>query len=78
MKIVIDAYGGDNSPAAVIEGVCRALREWGDFEVILTGDEEGIRRELEKRPTADMSRISIIHAPDVITCDEQPTVAVKR
>ena len=28
MKLVIDAYGGDNAPAAVIEGVCRALREW--------------------------------------------------
>ena len=78
MKLVIDAYGGDNAPAAVIEGVCRALREWGDFEVILTGDEEGIRKELEKRPEADMSRILIVHAPEIITCDEQPTVAVKR
>lgn len=78
MKLVIDAYGGDNSPSAVIEGVCRALREWSDFDVILTGDEEGIRKELAARPTADMSRISMIHAPEVITCDEQPTVAVKR
>ncbi|MCR5809155.1 MAG: phosphate acyltransferase PlsX [Clostridiales bacterium] len=78
MKLVIDAFGGDNAPEAVIEGVCRAMREWGDFEVILTGDEARIREELSKRETADMSRITIIHAPEVITCDEQPTIAVKR
>lgn len=77
MKLVIDAFGGDNAPEAVIEGVCRALREWGDFDVILTGDEQRIRDELAKR-NADMSRISIVHAPEVITCDEQPTTAVKR
>ena len=78
MKLVIDAYGGDNAPAAVIEGVCRAMREWGDFEVVLTGDEQGIRSELAKRPEADMSRITIVHAPEVISCDESPTIAVKR
>lgn len=77
MKLVIDAFGGDNAPEAVIEGVCRAMREWGDFDVILTGEEQRIRQELEKRD-ADMNRISIIDAPEVITCDEQPTVAIKR
>ncbi|MBO4563410.1 MAG: phosphate acyltransferase PlsX [Clostridia bacterium] len=78
MRLVIDAYGGDNAPQAVIEGVCRAMREWGDFEVILTGDEEGIKAELAKREQADLSRITIVHASEIITCDEQPTIAVKR
>lgn len=78
MKIVIDAYGGDNAPAAVIEGVCDAMKEETDFDVILTGDEEGIRNELKKHEGVDMARISIVHAPEVISCDEQPTVAVKR
>ena len=77
MKFVIDAFGGDNAPEAVIEGVCRAMREWGDFEVILTGEEARINEELAKR-SADMSRISVINAPEVITCDEQPTIAIKR
>ncbi|MBO6062087.1 MAG: phosphate acyltransferase PlsX [Clostridia bacterium] len=77
MKLVIDAFGGDNAPGAVIEGVCRALESWDDFDVILTGDEEKIKAELEKYPH-DGKRVSIVHAPDVIGCDEQPTVAVKR
>lgn len=77
MKFVIDVFGGDNAPEAVIEGVCRGLREWGDFDVILTGEEKRLNEELEKR-SADMSRISVIDAPEVITCDEQPTIAIKR
>ncbi len=76
MKLVIDAYGGDNAPAAVIEGV--AMANHPEAEYILTGDEEGINAELAKWPQIDRSKITIVHAPEVITCDEQPTVAVKR
>ncbi|MBR3382126.1 MAG: phosphate acyltransferase PlsX [Clostridia bacterium] len=78
MKLVIDAFGGDNSPAAVIEGVSAALREWDDFDAILTGDEQRIAEELEKHGLTNDPRVKVVHAPQVITCDEQPTVAVKR
>lgn len=78
MKLVIDAYGGDNAPSAVIEAVCQALSDWDDFSVILTGKEQEIRGLLVKNGLGDASRVEIIDAPEVITCDEQPTVAVKR
>ena len=78
MKLVIDAFGGDNAPQAVIDGVKTALETWDDFDVILTGDEDVINKELAERGLSDNKRISVIHAPEVITCDEQPTVAVKR
>lgn len=52
MKIIIDAFGGDNAPAAVLEGCAmarEALPEYG-LELVLTGDEETIRKaEEEKR-----------------------------
>ena len=78
MKLVIDAFGGDNAPGAVIEGVCAALSQWDDFSVILTGRESAIREELTKNGLKDMSRIEIVNAEDVISCDEQPTVAIKK
>lgn len=78
MKLVIDAFGGDNAPQAVIEGVAQALNNWDDFSVILTGDEARINSELASRGLTGSSRIEIVHAPQVITCDEQPTAAVKR
>jgi len=77
MKLVIDAYGGDNAPAAVIEGVAKAMKRFANVDYILTGDEAGINAELAKYDI-DRSRIAIVHAPEVISCDEQPTVAVKK
>ena len=77
IRIAVDAFGGDNAPGAIIEGCTAALNAHDDFELIITGDEEKIREELKKH-TYDASRVRIVHAPDVIGCDEQPTIAVKR
>lgn len=78
MRLVIDAFGGDNAPSAVIEGVVTALGSWDDFEIVITGKEDAIREELGKYGPVDMERIRIIDAPEIIGCDEQPTLAVKR
>lgn len=77
MKFVIDAFGGDNSPSAVIEGCVDAMRLYDDFSLILCGDEQRIKLELSQHEY-DASRIEIVHAPDIISCEEQPTVAIKR
>ena len=34
MKIAIDGMGGDNAPAAVIEGVIQALKEYNNTFII--------------------------------------------
>ncbi len=77
MKIAVDAFGGDNAPQAVVEGVVQSLQKEKGFEVILFGDEGKIEAELKKYEY-DKSRIQIVHAPDVVGYDEAPTVAVKR
>mgnify|MGYP000129649728 CR=1 FL=1 len=43
MKIIVDAFGGDHAPLAVIEGCRQAVDELG-AEILLTGDEEKIRQ----------------------------------
>ena len=46
MKIILDAFGGDNAPAAVLEGCAlarSALAPQFKLELVLTGDEEKIR-----------------------------------
>ena len=42
MKIAIDGMGGDNAPAAVIEGIIQALEEYKDIEMYITGPEKEI------------------------------------
>lgn len=74
MKVVVDAFGGDNAPLEVVEGACLALKQNKDLTVILCGDEKKIREILGDRT----ERIEIVHAPDVITNDDAPTVAIRQ
>lgn len=78
MKIIIDAFGGDHAPSEIIKGTVRALGEFPELHVILTGDEQKISAELQKETQVPMDRISVVHAPDVISMDEPPVNAVKR
>ena len=77
MRFAIDVFGVDNAPNAVIDGCLDALEKNDDFCLILTGDEQKIRGLLSER-AYDSSRIEIVHAPEVITCEESPTAAIKR
>jgi glycerol-3-phosphate acyltransferase PlsX len=71
MKIIVDAFGGDNAPLAPIQGAVDAHKEYG-VEIILTGDEATIKKiAAEKNLTLD--GITIVHAPDVFTNDDQPS-----
>lgn len=77
MRIIIDAMGGDNAPAAPVEGVVRAKSELGDkVKFTLVGDSEII-----KKTAADMELsldgIDIVHTTVTISMDESPIHAVK-
>lgn len=77
IKILLDAFGGDNAPQAVIEGAVAALKNDKDLKLILTGRQEEIEKELAKY-NYDGERIEIIDCPDVIAMDDIATEAVKR
>ena len=77
MRIAVDAFGGDNAPAAVVEGCIDALKKYPDMSVTLCGDEKRIKAELEKY-RYDVARVDILHAPEIISCDEQPTFAIRK
>ncbi|MDO4565177.1 MAG: phosphate acyltransferase PlsX [Clostridia bacterium] len=76
IKIVLDCFGGDNSPKANVDGAIHALMKNHDLHLILTGDEATIRGCLWAESLSD--RIEIVHAPDVITGEDKPTEAIKR
>lgn len=76
MKIAVDAMGGDNAPAAVIEGAVQACREFG-YEIILTGREELIRPTLSRLGATDAS-ITVRHATQVVEMGDSPTEALKK
>ena len=77
ITIAVDAMGGDNAPAEIIKGAVLAVEEKKDIKVVLTGDEEVIRRGLSEY-NYDKERIIIINAPEIITNCEAPVLAIRR
>lgn len=77
MRIVLDTLGGDNGPQAAIEGSLKALQTYGDFSLVLAGDEPCLREMLAGKEY-DKQRVEFLHAPQCIGCEESPTMAIKQ
>jgi len=77
MKIALDAMGGDLAPAATVGGALWAARDLG-IEVILVGQEEVVREELVRHGGENEPGIEIVHAPDVVSMHEAPSVVFRR
>ena len=76
IKIIIDCFGGDHSPQANIDGALAALAKNSDLFLIFTGDVHIITDYLAGKQY-DASRVEIVHAPEVIGCDERPIDVVR-
>ena len=74
MKIVIDAFGGDNAPLEIIEGALLGLKKHDDLEIVLCGKEDKIKEILNGRE----ERIEIIDAPDIVENTDHPTEAIRK
>lgn len=74
MKIVVDAFGGDNAPLEIVEGVKLALNKIKELEIILCGKEDVLKNLI----TGYENRIEIINADDVIKNEDHPTLAIRQ
>ncbi len=68
MKIIVDAFGGDNAPLEIIKGCAEATKEL-DIDIMLAGSEAEIRRVAQENQIS-LDRIEIADAPDVITMED--------
>ncbi len=75
MRIIVDAMGGDNAPKEIVKGSIQAINDI-DIEIIFTGKEELIKKELDKfkYPT---DKVHIVHTDEIITSDDIPTKAIR-
>ncbi len=76
MRIIVDGMGGDNAPESTVKGAVEAVKEYG-IEVIITGPEDKIQNQLKKY-IYPSEKIRVMDAPEVITNDENPTLAIRR
>ena len=73
MKIIVDAFGGDNAPEEIVKGAMRAKDELG-VDIILVGKENEVRKCLGNR--AD--EVNIINAEEVISMEDDPSTATRK
>jgi glycerol-3-phosphate acyltransferase PlsX len=68
MKIIVDAFGGDNAPLEIIKGCAEAVKGL-NIDIILTGREKEIREVSEKNGIS-LDHMELCDAPDVITMED--------
>lgn len=72
MKIVVDGFGGDKAPVAVLQGCELALKEYSDIEITVTGDVEIIKKVASEN-NIDITNITLVNASSVIPIEADPT-----
>lgn len=75
MKIVVDAYGGDNAPLSVLQGAQMAVKELG-HEIILSGKEAELR-EVAAKENISLENMSFIEAENVMPVEDDPSKITK-
>ena len=75
MRIIVDAFGGDNAPLEVLRGCAMAVKEYG-VDIIACGSEKTIREVCQKN-RIPLDRISITDVEKVIPVEVDPTEVVK-
>ena len=75
MKIIVDAFGGDNAPLEIIKGCAQSVEELG-ANIILTGNEKIIRETAEKN-NISLNNIEIEDCSEVITMEDKADAVLK-
>jgi len=75
MKVIVDAFGGDNAPLEILKGSALAQDELG-VEIVLCGRTQEIEK-CAKENEIDISKMDIIYAPDIVTMSSSPSDILK-
>ena len=75
MRIALDAMGGDQAPAVVVDGGVQAARTY-KVDIALVGLSAAIEPELARHDTTRLG-LSVVHASQVIEMAEHPALAAR-
>lgn len=75
MKIIVDAFGGDNAPLDAVKGAAEAVAEYG-VKVVLCGDELALRKLMSEQ-NIPLDGIEFAQAESVMPVEAEPTEILK-
>ena len=76
MRIVVDAFGGDNAPLEIVKGASIASLE-NEVEITLTGNKLEIEKVIDENKLKFFGQLIVIHTEDVIDMHDEPTSLLK-
>lgn len=76
MRVVVDAFGGDNAPLEIVKGAALASKEY-DTEITLTGDKEIIEKIITENNLEFFGELQIVHCTDIMDMHDDPTTLLK-
>jgi glycerol-3-phosphate acyltransferase PlsX len=77
IRVAVDAMGGDQAPAAVVDGAVAAARHL-DVHIALAGSPAAIERALDGHPDWRALGLEIVEASEVIGMSDAPAAALRR
>jgi glycerol-3-phosphate acyltransferase PlsX len=77
IRIAVDAMGGDQAPAAIVDGAVAAARHL-DVRIALVGPTDVVEAALSLTPDWRDLPIDVVDAPDVVGMNESPASALRR
>lgn len=76
MRIVVDAFGGDNAPIEIVKGASQASIQF-QTEITLTGNKETIEKIINDNNLKFFGELVIVDTDDVISMHDDPTTILK-
>ena len=75
MKIIVDAFGGDNAPLEIIKGCALAVDEYG-FNIVLVGPKDKIE-DVANKNKISLKNMEIVNANEIITMEDSADTVIK-
>lgn len=75
MKVIVDAFGGDNAPVEILKGSALAAEELS-VQITLVGNKAEIKKAAEEN-NIDISSMDIVESGSIITAFDSPMTVIK-
>lgn len=76
MRVVVDAFGGDNAPLEIVKGAAIASNSL-KIDITLTGDKEKIEQVIADNNLQFFGDLQIVHTTEVFDMHDDPTTLIK-
>lgn len=77
IRVAVDGMGGDYAPQVVVEGAVQAANDFEDLEIVLVGQEEALKRELNRHKVLG-GKIVIHNATQVVEMGDSPVASLRK